>query len=86
MVLGGLAKAPTAKTTREHKLSYRESEVLVLVAKGYTGRQITAQLDISTKTVETHKARAMEKLNLASRADVVGYAMEHGWLTSSGAE
>ncbi len=84
--MGSLAKTPSAKATREHKLSDRESEVLVLVAKGYTGRQIAAQLDISTKTVETHKARAMEKLNLASRADVVGYAMEHGWLSSSGAE
>jgi DNA-binding NarL/FixJ family response regulator len=85
MVLGGLAKPHVpAKASRHQKLSDREFEVLLLVAKGYTGREIAAKLDISTKTVETHKARAMEKLDLASRADVVGYVMERGWLTATG--
>jgi DNA-binding NarL/FixJ family response regulator len=84
-VLGGIAKsAVSAKSAREQKLSERESEVLVLVAKGYTGREIATRLDISTKTVETHKARAMEKLELASRAELVGYAIDRGWLSSSG--
>jgi DNA-binding CsgD family transcriptional regulator len=85
MVLGEMAKTHVAgKSTREQKLSDRESEVLMLVAKGHTGREIASRLDISTKTVETHKARAMEKLDLTTRADVVGYAMERGWLTADG--
>jgi DNA-binding NarL/FixJ family response regulator len=85
MVLGGLAggTAPEQRVRGAGKLSDREAEVLSLVAKGYTNREIASRLDISTKTVETHKARAMEKLDLASRADIVGYAVRQGWLSES---
>jgi DNA-binding NarL/FixJ family response regulator len=84
LVMGGFAKghAP-AKTERAGGLTDREAEILQLVAKGYTGRDIAAQLELSVKTVDTHKSRAMEKLGLASRADIVSYAVQHGWLTTS---
>jgi DNA-binding NarL/FixJ family response regulator len=58
----------------------REEEVLRLIARGHTNREIAEQLDVSVKTVETHKARAMEKLSLESRADIVAYAIRWGWL------
>ena len=61
-------------------LSERESDVLRLIARGHSNKEIGAQLSISVKTVETYKARAMEKLNLASRTDIVRYAAQQGWL------
>jgi DNA-binding NarL/FixJ family response regulator len=61
-------------------LSEREVEVLRQIARGYANKQIAAQLKISVKTVETYKARAMEKLGAKSRVDIVKYAAERGWL------
>ena len=60
--------------------SERESEVLRLIARGYTNKEIAGQLSVSVKTVETYKSRAMEKLGLRSRVDIVRYAGESGWL------
>lgn len=64
----------------ESTLSPREEEVLRLVAWGHSNKEIASQLDVSVKTVETHKANAMQKLHLGSRLDVVRYAVLHGWL------
>ncbi|HEX4609807.1 MAG TPA: response regulator transcription factor [Urbifossiella sp.] len=61
-------------------LSEREIEVLRQIAQGYSNKQISVRLNISVKTVETYKARAMEKLGTKSRVDVVKYAVEQGWL------
>src|SRR4051812_8654218 len=61
--------------------SDREEEVLRLIARGHTNREIAARLDVSVKTVETHKARAMEKLGLDSRAAIVAYAIQAGWMS-----
>jgi DNA-binding NarL/FixJ family response regulator len=60
-------------------LSQREVQVLALVANGYTNKEIANELSISVKTVETHKANSMQKLNLRSRAEVVDYARFRGW-------
>jgi DNA-binding NarL/FixJ family response regulator len=62
-------------------LSDREEEVMRLIARGFTNREIAAQLDLSVKTVETHKARAMEKLGVDSRAGIVAYAIRSGWMS-----
>jgi DNA-binding NarL/FixJ family response regulator len=64
-------------------LSARETEVLRLIAWGYSNKEISAQLDIGTKTVETYKARLMEKLELHSRVEIVMYALHQGWLKDS---
>jgi DNA-binding NarL/FixJ family response regulator len=61
-------------------LSEREDAVLRLIAQGYSNKEIAARLDLSVKTVETYKARAMEKLGLTGRVDIVRYATAHGWL------
>ena len=61
-------------------LSERESQVVLRVAQGFSNKEIAAQLDISVKTVETHKLRSMEKLGLRSRAEVVQFALRRGWL------
>ena len=62
--------------------SVRETEVVRLVAWGYTNKAIAARLGISVKTAESHKSNAMRKLALRDRVDVVKYALGHGWLAS----
>jgi DNA-binding NarL/FixJ family response regulator len=61
-------------------LSERETDVLRLIARGYSNQAISARLNISAKAVATYKARAMEKLSFHSRVDVMRYASDHGWL------
>ncbi|WP_437751882.1 response regulator [Sorangium sp. So ce1389] len=63
-------------------LSEREAEVIRMVAEGHAIKEIAARLDLSARTVETYKVRAMEKLGLKSRADTVKYALQQGWLRS----
>ena len=60
--------------------SERESEVLRLIAAGYSNKEIATQLELSVKTVEAHKANAMRKLGLNGRIDIVKYAILQGWL------
>ena len=60
------------------ELTSREKEVLQLVALGYSNQEIAKQLVISVKTVENHKTRIKEKLNITSRSKLVRYAMENG--------
>lgn len=61
-------------------LSEREREVLKLIAEGYTGAEIAERLALSVKTVETYRARLMDKLHLQSRAELVRYALRKGLL------
>jgi DNA-binding NarL/FixJ family response regulator len=59
-------------------ITTRERDVLFLLALGYTNQQIAALLFISPRTVDTHRARIMQKLNLESRAELVLYALANG--------
>jgi two-component system response regulator NreC len=61
-------------------LTPRETEVLRLIAQGHTNRQIAELLTISVRTVESHRANLMSKLDLGSRLELVHYAMKHGLL------
>ncbi len=61
-------------------LSERENAVLRLIAQGYSNKEVAAKLELSVKTVETYKARSMDKLKLDSRVDIIRYAMQQGWL------
>jgi DNA-binding NarL/FixJ family response regulator len=61
-------------------LSSREEEIIRLVARGYSNKEVAIQLDLSVKTIETHKANAMHKLGLSHRIDLVRHALERGWL------
>lgn len=61
-------------------LSDREKEVLTLIAKGYSNKEIAEQLTISVKTVETHKGNLMEKLQMKTRPELVEYAVRKGLL------
>jgi two-component system response regulator NreC len=65
-------------------LSDREREVVKLTAEGYTAQQAADILSLSPKTVETYRHRAMQKLGLANRAELVKYALRAGLLTETG--
>jgi DNA-binding NarL/FixJ family response regulator len=62
-------------------LTSREREVLQLLAEGLSNREISEQLNISVKTVETHRANIMSKLSLDNKTDLVKYALRKGWAT-----
>jgi DNA-binding NarL/FixJ family response regulator len=78
-----MGKAPRHKMQPSAAVSERESEVLRLIASGYSNKEIAAQLSLSVKTVEAHKANAMRKLELRGRIDIVKYAVLQGWLQQS---
>jgi two-component system response regulator NreC len=61
-------------------LSQREVEVLQLLVQGHTNKEISSKLFVSVKTVESHRARIMDKLGLRSRAELVRYALATGLL------
>jgi two-component system response regulator NreC len=62
-------------------VSDRESEVLRLIASGYSNKEIAGRMTLSVKTVEAHKANAMRKLGLNGRIDIVRYAILQGWMS-----
>ncbi len=64
------------------ELTDREEDVLRLLAEGRTSEQVGQRLALSAKTVDTYKARVMEKLGLRSRVDLVRYALRHGLLSA----
>ena len=70
----------TSRGESKISLSDRESEVLRLIARGYSNKEVAARLSLSVKTIEVHKANGMRKLNLTSRIDLVRYAVLQGWL------
>ncbi len=75
-----LGKNPSGRSAVESTLSQREEEVLRSVAWGFLSKEIAARLEISVKTVEAHKANAMQKMDMKSRTDIVRYALLRGWM------
>jgi two-component system response regulator NreC len=78
------AEAEAARTVDEDPLSGREREVLRLLALGHTNREIAKMLHISVRTAETHRAHIMQKLRLATRAELVRYALAHSLIEEEG--
>jgi len=73
-VMAASSRAPASALTS------RERDVLRLIAKGHTNRQIAEILSLSVRTVESHRASLTDKLELHSRVELVRYAREHGLL------
>jgi two-component system response regulator NreC len=87
VLLGDVARSHTpdqvpSEPDSYERLSQREREVLRLVALGHTNQEVADQLYLSVKTVETYRARVMDKLNLRSRSALVRYALQRGLLDS----
>jgi two-component system, NarL family, response regulator NreC len=72
--------AATDTDRQRGQLTQREAEVLRLLAWGRSNKEIAVELSISVKTVEFHKANAVDKLGLRSRTDILRYAIAHDWL------
>ena len=81
-VVGGFVRrSPSAGVPAEGApLSEREEEVAQQTAAGHSNKEIASLLKLSVKTVETYRARAMEKLGLRNRSELVRYAVQQGWL------
>jgi len=81
LLLKDLAVQPTLnKQGSPESLTPREMDILRLLAKGHTNRQIADALHLSVRTVEGHRANLMSKLELHSRVELTSYAEEHGLL------
>jgi DNA-binding NarL/FixJ family response regulator len=71
------AAPPPPRRGDPEALTNREADVLKLIVRGYTNRQMADELTLSVRTVETHRANIMGKLGLSSRAELVRWATEH---------
>ncbi len=65
-----------------HELTPRQREVLQLVGEGHSAKEIATILHISTRTVEFHKYRIMEDLNLRTNAELIQYAVKNGFVSA----
>jgi two-component system response regulator NreC len=79
------SEARAAEEAQADPLSEREREVLRLLALGHTNQEIAKLLFISVRTAESHRAHIMQKLRLATRAELVRYALAHGLLEEDAA-
>jgi two-component system response regulator NreC len=77
-----MAAAPTEPQGPPDDLTDREVDVLRRIALGHTNAEIAGQLYLSVRTVETHRAHIQQKLRRSSRAELVGYALEHGLIAT----
>ena len=75
---------PESATAMVPPLSRRERQVLELLARGHTNREVAQRLSLSVKTIETYRSRLSDKLGLHTRADIVRLAMDLGLLTARG--
>jgi DNA-binding NarL/FixJ family response regulator len=73
-----LERAREGEAIREDPLTPRESEILKLIAEGYSGGQIAEELVISLRTVDRHRSNILEKLGLRDRVDLTRYAIRRG--------
>ena len=80
VVSSSLEPEPVDQTQPNAVLSQREQYVLEHVARGLSNKEIARRVSLSPKTVETHRARAMVKLGLRHRSDIVQHALRNNWL------
>lgn len=76
----GVEDPPRQPLAKDIQLSERELFVLKSVAHGKSMKEIGKELDLSSKTVETYKARGSSKLNLSGRRQIVEFAIAQGWV------
>jgi two-component system response regulator NreC len=77
---GFLARDGRKARRAQPSITEREAEVLRHIARGYSNKEIAAQLGVSVKTVEVHKANGMRKLGFRGRIDIVRFAILQGWM------
>lgn len=80
LISGSQPETPAQTDDPWTQLSERELDVVKRVAQGYTNAEIAQELFLSPKTVETYRARGMEKLDVETRAQLVKLALKFGYL------
>jgi two-component system response regulator NreC len=75
-----IAAAPVEPAGPPDDLTEREVQILRLIALGHTNAEISGQLFLSVRTVESHRAHIQQKLRRTNRAELVRYAIDHGFL------
>ena len=78
-----IAAAPAEAAGPPDDLTEREVEVLRLIALGHTNAEIAQELYLSVRTVESHRAHIQQKLGRSTRAELVRYALDHGFVATS---
>lgn len=76
----GIAAKLGTRGTEERELTPREREVLLMLAQGHNNKTMARALQISVRTVETHRLSIRRKLDIDRPADLMKHAMVHGWL------
>ena len=79
-----LGAMPDSDGPPHSALSDREFQVFRMIAEGHSVSEIAERLTLSVKTISTHKARLMQKMNLANTADIVRYAITHRLIEAGG--
>lgn len=76
----GIAEKLSSRGIEERELTPREREVLLMLAQGHNNKTMARALNISVRTVETHRLSIRRKLDIDRPADLMKHAMVHGWL------
>lgn len=76
--LGARLAGQRTTTLADRELTTREQEIVGLVARGLSNREIAEKLWLSPRTVENHRLRAMRRIGVTSRSELVSYAIEAG--------
>jgi DNA-binding NarL/FixJ family response regulator len=79
-VLDAMKRGPDRTGDQAESLTPRQREVLQLLAEGQSAKQIAAVLGISTRTVEFHKYQMMEALGIQTNAELIHFAIKHGFI------
>jgi DNA-binding NarL/FixJ family response regulator len=80
-IINAVIAGTNLEDNEEERISDREKEILQLIAGGNTSQQIAKKLDISKRTVETHRTNIMRKLGLSSQLDILRFAIRHGLIS-----
>lgn len=80
VLLNSIMTESTDKKRTKDVVSDREKEVAVFIAKGLTSAEIGEELHVSARTVESHRRNIISKLDLKNTAQMISYAIKHGWI------
>lgn len=80
VLLNSIMAESTDKKRTKDVVSDREKEVAVFIAKGLTSAEIGEELHVSARTVESHRRNIISKLDLKNTAQMISYAIKHGWI------
>lgn len=79
--LSNFKKGTNNDNIKKYSLTYREREILKLYVEGFSNKEVADKLNISIRTVETHKNNIMQKFEFKSTVEMVKFALKNNWIT-----